>query len=84
MKAKVIDVLILMIYAYAVQQPEHDSYIQTDNDTFVSIRKIYENLDSTTWLMLPQFPAFKGCDRVSHFFNVSKQVVFHQVLQLLI
>ena len=84
MKAKGIDILILMIYAYAVQHSEHDWYMQTDKDTFVSIRKIYENFDSTTWLMLPQFHVVTDCDRISYFFNVSKQVVFHQVLQLLI
>ena len=61
-----------MIYAYAVQQPDHDWYKQTDKDTFVSIRKIYENCDSTTWLLLPQFHAVTGCDRISYFFNVSK------------
>ena len=77
MKAKGIDILILMIYAYAVQQPKHDWYMQTDKDTFLSsIRKIYENFDSTTWLLLPQFHAVTGCDR--YFFNVSKRVVFER------
>ena len=78
MKAKGIDILILMIYAYAVQQPEHDWYMQTDKDTFVSIRKIYEKFDSTTWLLLPQFHAVAGCDRVSYFFDVSKWLVFER------
>ena len=76
MKAKGIDILILMIYAYAVQQPKHDWYMQTDKDTFLSIRKIYKKFDSTTWLLLPQFHAVTGCNRVSYFFNVSKRVVF--------
>ena len=67
-----------MIYAYAVQQPEHDWYMQTDKDTFVSIRKIYEKFDSTTWLLLPQFHAVAGCDLVSYFFNVSKWPVFER------
>ena len=87
MKAKGINISILMIYTYAVQQPEHDWYMKTNKDTFVSIRKIYEKFDSTTWLLLPQFHAATGCDWVSYFFNVSKRVVFerdHQVLQLLI
>ena len=39
MKAKDIDILILIIYAYAVQPPEHDWYMQTGKYTFVSIRK---------------------------------------------
>ena len=68
-----------MIYAYAVQQPKHDWYMQADKDAFVSIRKIYERFDSTTWLLLPQFHAVTGCDRDSYFFNVSKRVVFEQV-----
>ena len=67
-----------MIYAYAVQQPKHDWYMQADKDAFVGIRKIYEKVDSTTWLLLPQFHAVTVCDRVSYFFNVSKRVVFER------
>ena len=44
MKAKGIDILILMIYAYAAQQPEHDWYMQTDKDTFVSSENFLKNL----------------------------------------
>ena len=80
MKAKGIDILILMTYTYAVQQPEHDWYMQTHKDTFVSITKIYEKFDSTNWLLLPQFHAVTVCDRVSYFFNVSKRVVFERAL----
>ena len=49
--------------------------MHTDKDTFVSIRKIYEKFDSTTCLLLLQFHAVTGCDRVNYFFNVSKRVV---------
>ena len=34
-KAKDTNILILMIYAYAVQQPEHDWYMQKDNDSLI-------------------------------------------------
>ena len=78
-KAKDTDILILIIYAYADQQPEQDFFMQTDQDSFVSIRKIYENLGSTTCLLLPQFHATTGCDTVSYFSNVSKRVVFERV-----
>ena len=67
-----------MIYAYAVQQPEHDWYMQTDKVTFVSIRKIYEKFGSATWLLLPQFHAVTDCDLVSYFFNISKRVLFER------
>ena len=32
--------LILMIYAYTVQQPEYDWYMQTEKDSLISIREI--------------------------------------------
>ena len=79
MKAKDTDILILMIYTYAIQQPEHDWYMQTDKDSFISIRKTYEKLASTTCLLLPQFHAVTGWDMVSFFFKVSKRVVFERV-----
>ena len=78
MIAKGINILILIIYAYAVQQPEHDWYMQTDKDTFASIRKIHEKFISITWLLLPQFHKVTVCDWVSYFFNISKRVVFEQ------
>ena len=39
-KAKDINIYILMIYSYVVQQPEHDWLIEADKDSFVNIRKI--------------------------------------------
>ena len=65
-----------MIYAYTVQQPKHDWYMQTDNNSLVNVRKIYEKFGSTTCLLSPQFHAITGCDTVSYFFNVSKRVSF--------
>ena len=76
MKAKHNGVLILMIYTYAVQQPEQDWHMQTDKDSFISIRKIYEKLGSTTCMLLSQFHAITVCDMVSYFINVSERAVF--------
>ena len=64
-----------MIYAYAVQQPKHNWYMQTDKDSLVNVRKIYEKFDSTTCLLWPQFHPITGCDTDSYFFNVSKRVL---------
>ena len=75
-KATGTDILILMVYAFVVQHPEHNWYMQTEKHSFVSIRTIYEKSGSTTCLSLPQFHAITGCDTVSYFFNVSKRVVF--------
>ena len=65
-----------MIYAYTVQQPKHDWYMQTDKDSLVNVRKIYEKFGSTTCLLWLQFHAISACDTVSYFFNVSKRVLF--------
>ena len=50
--------------------------MQTEKDSFVWIRKIYEKFGSTTCLLLPQFDTITGYVRVCYFFNVSRQVVF--------
>ena len=65
-----------MIYAYTVQQPKHELYMQTDKDSLINVIKIYEKFDSTTCLLWPQFHAITICDTVSYFFNASKQVLF--------
>ena len=65
-----------MIYAYTVQQPKDDWYMQTDKDSLVNVRKNYEKFGSTTYLRGPQFHAITGCDMVSYFFNVSKRILF--------
>ena len=65
-----------MIYAYTGQQPKHDWYMQTDKDSLVNVRKIYEKFGSTTCLLWLQFHAITGCDTVRYFFNVSKRVLF--------
>ena len=65
-----------MIYAYTVQQPKHDWYMQTDKDSLVNVIKIYEKFGSTTFLLWAQFHAINICDTVSYFFNASKQVLF--------
>ena len=54
-------------------------HVNRDKDTFVSIRKICEKFDSTTCLLLWQFQAVTGCDRVIYFFNVSKRVLFERI-----
>ena len=40
-KAKDTDILILMVYAFALTSPPYDWYLQIDNGKIVSIKKIY-------------------------------------------
>ena len=58
-----------MIYAYTVQQPKHDWFMQTDKDSIVNVRKVYENVGGTTCLLLLQFHAITGCDIISLMFQ---------------
>ena len=67
-----------MIYAYTVQQPKDDWYMQTDKDSLVNVRKNYEKFGSTTCFLWPQFPAITGCGKVSYFFNVSNEYCFNE------
>ena len=71
-----------MIYAYTVQQPKHDWYMQTDKDSLVNVRKIYEKFGSTTCLLWPQFHAITRCDMVSYFLMFQNEYClneYHQV-----
>ena len=80
-KAKDTDILILMVYAFALTSPPYDWYLQIDNGKIVSVEKIYQNFGKTTSLCLPQFHSLTGCDTVSHFFGISKTCVFERLLK---
>ena len=77
-KAKDNNIFILTISSYVVQQPVQVWLVQTNKDSFVSIRKICNKFGSSTCLLLPQFHTVTGCDTVSYFFDVSKRVVFER------
>ena len=49
-KAKDTDILILMVYTFAVTSPPHDWYLQINNGKIVSVEKIYQNFGITTSL----------------------------------
>ena len=80
-KAKDTDILVLMVYAFALTSPPYDWYLQIDNGKTVSTKKIYQNFGKTTSLCLPQFYSLTGCDTVSHFFGISKTCAFEQLLK---
>ena len=44
-KAKAIDILILMVYAFALTSPPYDWYLQIDNGKIVSVKKVYKILE---------------------------------------
>ena len=69
-KAKDKDILILMVYAFALTSPPYDWYLQIDNGKIVSVKKTY--FGKTTSMCLRQFHSFTGCDTVSQFLGISK------------
>ena len=77
-KAKDTDILILMIYAYALKKPEAIWCMQIDHNKFVNVGKIAQFLDESTCLQLPAFHSLTGCDTTSYFYRSSKTSVFEK------
>ena len=71
-KAKDTDILILMVYAFALTSQSYDWYLQIDNRKIVSIKKHIKILEKQLVLCLPQFLSLTGCDTASHLFWISK------------
>ena len=69
-KAKDTDILILMVYAFALTSPSYDWYLQIDNGKIVSVKKT--NFGKKTSMCLRQFHSLTCCDTVSQFFGISK------------
>ena len=80
-KAKDIDILILMVYAFALTSPPYGWYLQIDNGKIVSVKKVYGNFGKTTSLCFPQFHSLTDCDTVIHFFGISKTFIFQRLLR---
>ena len=80
-KAKDTDVLILLVYAFALTSPPYDWYLQIENGMIISVSKMYQNFGKTTILCLPQFHSLTGFDTVCHFFGISKICVFQRLLK---
>ena len=77
-KAKDKDILILMIYAYALKKPEAIWCMQIDHNIFVNVGKIAQFLDQSACLQLPVFHSLTGCDTTSNFYRISKTSVFEK------
>ena len=77
-KAKDMDILILMIYAYALKKPEAIWCMQIDHNKFVNVGKIAQFLNESTCLQLPAFHSLTGCDTTSYFYRISKPSVFEK------
>ncbi len=77
-KAKDTDILILMIYAYALKEPEATWCMQIDHNEFFNVGKIAQFLDKPTCLQLPVFHSLTGCDTTSYFYRSSKTSDFEK------
>ena len=75
-------ILILMVYAFPINFISCDLYLQIDNYKIVGVKKIYQKVEKTVCLWLPQFHSLTGCDTISHFFSVSKTSAFQRLLKV--
>ena len=81
-KAKDTDILILMVYAFALTSPPYDWYLQIDHGKIVSIKNIYQNFWKTNGLCLPQFHSLTGCHTTSQpLLSNIKTCVFQRLLK---
>ena len=77
LKAKDTDVLILMIYAFALKGQEAMWCMQIDHNKYVNIGQIVQYLGVSVCLQLPAFHSLTGFDTTSYFKVVQK----HQYLK---
>eukprot|EP00794_Sanderia_malayensis_P002215 gene2214-2520_t len=72
LKAKDTDILILIIYAFALKGQETMWCMQIDHNKYVNIGKIVQFLGVSVCLQLPAFHSVTGCDTTSYFYRTSK------------
>ena len=56
------DVLILLVYSYALRNTTSKWCIRIDNEKFIDKGKIVEFFGKDVILKLPYIPAVRGCD----------------------
>ena len=61
------DILMCMVYAFALLLPDHDWLLQTSHEKLVNISKIYDHFCNDICLIIPLFFVLTGCDTVSFF-----------------
>ena len=75
------DVLVLMVYAYALKDIKEDWYMKIGAKKFVNVRKIVQYLGKEVSLKLPHIHAITGCDTTSYLHNVGKMKVLNKCLK---
>ena len=75
------DVLILMIYAYALYSIEEEWVMKIGPSKYVNIAKIVKHISHQVSIMLPYVHALTGCDTTSYLYGVGKIRVFNKILK---
>ena len=76
---KDMDVLVLMVFAYALTKINEMQVIEIESRICINIRKIIEYPTTDVATKLPQINAVTGCDTTSFLHGVSKIKVFKSV-----
>ena len=79
--AKDTDILVILVYSFALTIPNNNWFLQTDKDQYVNISAIHDHIGNEVSLILPSFFTLTGCDTVSYFFRKSKKCIFDKVLR---
>ena len=75
------DVLVLMVYAYALKDIKDDWYMKIGEKKFVNVRKSVQHLGKEISLKLPHIHAITGCDTTSYLYSVGKMKVLNKCLK---
>ena len=66
------DVLILLVYAYALKNISKKWFMKIDYDKYINIEKIVKTLGLNVAMNIPKIHAITGCDSTSFFYGVGK------------
>ena len=75
------DVLMIMIYIYALKEVTAVWYMKYGAEKFANIGKIVKHLGRTVSLMLVHLHCITGCDTTSYMYGVGKARVLNKVLK---
>lgn len=80
-KAADTDILILMVYAHVKENKSNNWYMQTDSETFVSIKSIIKHFGTDLCKSLPAYHSITGSDTTSYPANVGKIRPFKKMIK---
>eukprot|EP00794_Sanderia_malayensis_P021307 gene21307-biopygen16343 len=79
--AKDIDVLVILVHAYAIVKPSSKWFMKIDHEKYVDVGKVYDFLGENISKHLPHLHAISGCDSTSFFYGVGKVKILKKIMK---